>query len=454
MQIINDILDFSQLSSGRMTIKKECFRPKEILDISIATLEQRFKAKKQKYYCKITETVPELIITDKSKCIQMLINLLSNAHKYTEIGGKIEINLFCEENILCVQVKDNGVGISSKDHKRIFEAFERINCKDQVCSGTGLGLAVSKKLARLLGGDINLLSTPNVGSIFTITVEYDNYVENYSISKNDLHVLEDQVILIVDDNADNRIFISELIFTWKMRPIVCASALEALRLVLGNRYNFNLAIIDICMPGTTGPELAKQIKEERPLLPLIALSSLDYYVNTKDFEHVLSKPINKSELFNAISTSLITNPTVFLERKSTLESATNKIDYGKKILIIEDVQYNRELLTCMLKNLKYQNVTISENGLDAWTKIISAQKAKNPYEILLLDLKMPKVNGFEIIERIKKQNWNLPKIIVVTASIMDKDRRKCKRLGAKYFLNKPIDMKQLKQVMLYVSALI
>lgn len=454
MQIINDILDFSKLSSGRMTVKKESFRPKEILDVSVATLEQRFKSKKQKYYCKIAENVPELIITDKSKCIQMLINLLSNAHKYTPIGGKIEINFFCEENIFSMQVKDNGIGISEKDYMRIFEPFERISCKDQVCSGTGLGLAVSKKLACLLGGNVNVLSTPNVGSIFTISIDYDNHVEDYSLSRNNLQLLEEQVILIVDDNADNRIFISELIFTWKMRPIVCASALEALRLVLGNRYNFNLAIIDICMPGTTGPELAKQIKEERPLLPLIALSSLDYYVNTKDFEHVLSKPVNKSELFNAISSSLVANPTVFLGKKGVPEPTIKEIDYGKKILVVEDVQYNRELLTCMLNNLKYENISISENGLDAWEKLVKAKEEGRPYEIILLDLKMPKVNGYEIIERVNKKKWNLPKIIVVTASILEKDRNKCKKLGAKYFLNKPIDMKQLKYVMLYVSRLI
>ena len=454
MQIINDILDYSKLSSNKMTLKTECFRPKTIIDTALATMEQRFKSKKQKCDCTISDTVPDLVVSDKAKCIQILINLLSNSHKYTPISGKIDVNLCCEEGKLILQVKDNGIGIAEEYQKCIFEPFERIKCKDQICSGTGLGLAVTKKLCNLLGGDIRVMSTVGVGSVFTVETNYEKYIDE-SISKRSFKDLEDQVILIVDDNADNRIFISELIFTWKMRPIVCASALEALRLVLGNRYNFDLAIIDICMPGTTGPELAKQIKEERPLLPLIALSSLDYYVNTKDFEYVLSKPIIKRELFNAIQGSIIKNPSVFLERKSTMSiSKAEDFDYSKKILIIEDIQYNRELLLSMLKNLKYENVSVSENGQDAWEKITQSKKEGSPYEILLLDLKMPKVNGFEIIERIKKRNWSLPKIIVVTASIMENDRKRCKKLGAKYFLNKPIDMKQLKQVMLYVSKLI
>ena len=137
MQIINDILDYSKLSSDKMSLKKECFRPKSIIDTALATMEERFKSKKQKYYCTISDNIPDLVISDKSKCIQILINLLSNAHKYTPISGKIEINLFCREGKIILQVKDNGIGIPSKYQKSIFEPFERVKCKDQICSGTG-----------------------------------------------------------------------------------------------------------------------------------------------------------------------------------------------------------------------------------------------------------------------------------------------------------------------------
>ena len=457
MQIINDILDFSKLSYGKMNVSSDCFNPQEIINNAYTALEQKIKNKKQKCSMKLHKSVPKLILSDKQKLVQILVNLLSNANKYTKIKGSISVLIKCpNKNTLEIIVEDNGIGIRKEFQNKIFKAFERIKSKDRICSGTGLGLAVSEKLSELLKGGINLESEIGEGSKFTVYTKFTPYCSDYSNFIIDNSMLKDKIVLIVDEDTDNRIFLSELLFSWHMIPVVCASALEALRMILGNRYEFSLAIINICMPETTGLELAEQIRIERPLLPLIAISSLDYNnMNVSKFNTVLTKPLNKIQLLNNIHSILEKNPSIFLENKKVSTcSPSENFDYTQKILIAEDINYNRTLLMNMLHNLGYKNIDLAEDGKIAWEMMRENYKNGEPYDILLLDLKMPRIDGFEIIEKVRSNGWDIPKIIVVTASIMKNDRDKCKIMGAKYFLNKPIDMKQLKEIMLYVSSLL
>jgi CheY-like chemotaxis protein len=212
------------------------------------------------------------------------------------------------------------------------------------------------------------------------------------------------------------------------------------------------------MPGISGVELAKQIKEEKPFFPLIALSSLDTFVNTKEFEEKLDKPINKVKLLDTIFRTL------FKERKpksyigqSDFISLSNSLTHtnfkkDSKILISEDILYNRTLLYSMLESLNYTNIETTENGLEAFEKMKKQYIKNEPYEILLLDLRMPVMDGFQVIEKIKNNNWELPEIIVVTASTMDSDIINCKKMGINYFITKPIDIQQLNEVMLHVTS--
>ena len=241
MQIINDILDFSKLSSGKMTITNDCFNPKEIISTAFTALEQKINNKKQKCNINIHKSVPKIILSDKQKLIQILVNLLSNANKYSPMKSNIWITMKVKNNNLILSVRDNGIGIDKKFHNKIFSAFERIKCKDKICSGTGLGLAVTKKLANLLNGNIEIVSDLGKGSTFTVTTEFIKYKKDLENFNKDKEILKDKFVLIVDDNTDNRIFLSELLYTGDMIPIVCASALfdtrKSLRIQYGdNRY--------------------------------------------------------------------------------------------------------------------------------------------------------------------------------------------------------------------------
>jgi signal transduction histidine kinase/DNA-binding response OmpR family regulator len=455
MQIINDILDFSKLTSGKMSLNKECFSIKEIIDSIESAMNQRFIEKRQKFIPIINIDIPEFIIVDKSKLLQIIINLISNANKFTDIGGTIKLIFSAlDKNTLCVSVIDNGIGISEINQLKLFNTFEQIN-HSLFKTGTGLGLAISKKLVELLGGNITVQSQLGQGSTFTFNIKFEPY-ENFTKNlQQDAELLKNKEVLVVDDNANNRILLSEILFEWNMKPTVCASALEALRMILGQRYNFSIGLIDICMPGISGTELARQIKEEKPFFPLIALSSVDSFVSSNFFEQKLDKPINKVQLFNAIYKILSKNKTPSAYIGDTQEIESQKLETipnkNIKILIAEDVIFNRVLLKNMLENLGYNNIITAENGQEAFTKIKEAINNNNPFKILLLDLRMPIMDGYKVIELMNKHSYQLPIIIAVTASVMEMDKKKCSQMNVKYFITKPIDLQQLKEVLIHVT---
>jgi signal transduction histidine kinase/DNA-binding response OmpR family regulator len=456
MQIINDILDFSKLSANKMITNTDCFPITEVMDSVINAVGQRIKEKRQTYNLNILD-VPNFIILDKQKLIQILVNLVSNANKFTDINGKIDINIsIIKPYTLQIIVTDNGIGISSVNQELIFCAFEQL--KDYSSkTGTGLGLAISRKLCTLLGGDLQVQSSLGKGSVFTMTATFKPYEDFEKTIIQDAKLLKGKIILVVDDKIDTHTLLNEMLFEWKMIPIMCSSALEALRLIIGNRYKFDICLIDICMSGI---ELAKQIKQENQYLPLIAISSIDTFINTNDFQCKLDKPIQKAQLFNSIyhilaksqvNSAYIGNDII---KEPVKICSQNYINKNIKILIAEDNVYNRHILINMLENLKYSDISIAENGKIAFDMMEDAMTNKKPYEILLLDLRMPVMNGIQVINKYKEFGWKIPHIIVVTASIMESDIQTCKKNDIKYFLNKPIQFQQLRDVMVHVCEIL
>jgi len=452
MQIINDILDFSKLASCKMLLNSECFSTKEISESVNNAMGQRIKEKKQTIDFTISDNIPEYIIADKQKFIQVLINLVSNACKFTDKKGTISVTFVkTEKSTLCVHIKDSGIGISSADQDKLFNAFVQINDTVYKSVGTGLGLAISKKLTELMGGTITVSSELGKGSTFSFTINYSPYEGYEKKIEADAVKLKGKTVIVVDDNVDNRILITEMLFELEMNPIVCGTALEALRMILSNRYKFDLGLIDICMPKTSGIELAKQIKEEKPFLPLVALSSTDLFVDTTDFIKKLDKPINKVQLFNTIYRIVTSSntPKSYIG-KNIIEPPISPTSRSKKeinVLIAEDIIYNRNLLVEMLKTTEYKHILAVENGVEALEKIRGDKK----YDILLLDFRMPIMGGLQMLKEAKNLNINLPEVVVVTASIMEEDVLECKNLGVKYFINKPIDFSQLKNIMSHIS---
>ena len=460
MQIINDILDYTKLASGKMNIYNECFSIKEVFRNVSDAINQKILEKKQNIEFKIIENCPEHVISDRGKLVQILINLLTNASKFSDIGKSIFVSIsIIDNNLLQICVKDNGIGITDNDICKLFNVFLQIDASTKKKTGSGLGLAISKKLVNLLDGNIYVESIFGAGSTFTFTIKYQNYEEYEKTMENDIDILDDKTVLVVDDMANNRIVLSEMLFEWKMNPVICASPLEALRMIIGNRYKFDVALIDICMPNISGSELAIQIKQENPYIPLIALSSIDSYVNTSDFEFKLDKPVNKVQLFNTLYRVLSKGilPSAYIGTNTKKEiiniPPTSPINNNKntKILIAEDILYNSTLLINMLVNIGYENVDVAEDGKEAYDKIKKAENEENPYTILLLDLRMPVMDGHELITTLKKENITYLKIVIITASVMEIDLIKCRENNIEYFINKPIDYNQFKHVILHLT---
>ena len=455
LKIINDILDFSKLASGKMKLHNECCSIREIVETVSDTLLHKIKEKKQLYKHIISNDVPSYVVIDKNKLIQILVNLISNANKFTNIGGDIRLLIDVDNQQLKFTVKDNGIGISQKDQHQIFNAFVQVDKSTKKGNkGTGLGLAICKSLTNLMGGEIIINSIPNEGSTFIVKLNYKSYEEiEKEIETTNYKLLQDKYVLVVDDNSSNRVILCEMLFEWKMKPIVCSSAMEALRFFNSNTFKFSLGLIDICMPEMSGTELAKQIKDTHPFFPIIALSSLeDGYYDYSFFEYRLNKPINKLQLFQSIYNVLSVDKSIedasLSDIESVIEPSIAIIPGSPKdkinILIAEDVQYNATLLLNMLEFKGYRNITIVENGKEA-INILN----QTSFDLLLLDLRMPELDGFGVLDYIKEHNIDI-KVIPVTASIIDEDRERCKEYGLKFFLTKPIDISQLRKVLTYV----
>lgn len=433
MALINDIFDFSKLSSGNMTSNMEYFSLREALDGVNATIGWRIKEKKQRIRYVLNKELPPYIITDKSKLIQILVNLITNANKFTPVEGRIIVSIYpSSRNTIEISVEDNGIGISEKNIGRIFEPFFQV--KEE--NGSGLGLAICKKLVTFLKGDIKVESEIGKGTIFSFTISYESTDEFQKELEKNIGCLEKKNILIVDENIDSRISLGETLFDYKMRPIICSSSAEALKIL--KRYDFSAVIMDVTMSDISGKEFVRRIQEVEPAIPIIALSGIDDDIG---FDFVIRKPVMTLKLIHTLI-KILDKDNISSCLLSESPTPMGNLKNNPRILIVEDVLSNIQVLSEMLSKLGYTNIHIAKNGREAINKI-----GKEPYDILLLDLKMPDVDGLDVARYIIDKDYKIPKIAVLTASISDTDKLRCKNMGIKYFILKPINMNHLSVVL-------
>jgi len=355
-----------------------------------------------------------------------------------------------------ISVIDTGIGIQARDHDKLFKTFSQIDQSSRkFYQGTGLGLAISKQLCNLLNGSLYLeKSIPGSGSTFTFTLRVQEYVKvDYQLYKS---ILTDKRVLLVDDQELNRRTISEMLFSWGMYPMVCANGHEALMYVK-NKYKFDLGLIDICMPGMDGYQLSRAIskivrenKTKNDMeFPLIALSSLGRPITPCDyFKSELSKPVTQDKLLAKIVETLTGRPS-FTPSVTPPDSLVADLDdesSNSGILIAEDIRINQKVMLEMLQAMGYQNVDIAGDG-----EAVIQMVLENPhkYKIILLDLKMPKKNGLEVAEILKrKMKHRCPRLIAVTATTVKGSQREM--LENSYldaYLTKPVEFDHLRRTL-------
>ena len=428
-QIINDILDFSKLSCGKMKITNAPVSIKEIVDFVQETLRPRIDDKRHTVNVTISPTVPKYIMTDKQKIIQVLMNLVTNAIKFTDTNGKIEISVISmSSDSIRISVRDNGIGIPRENQNKLFRSFSQLdNTLTKSYDGTGLGLAISKKLVELLRGEISFKSTVGLGSEFYFTIRYTQVDESKCIVN---EKYKGKTILVISADSNKRMDICDVLLRAGLKPTPSSSSPEAIRLLKSYAYDFEMCVV-YPTADVTAESIRQDITKDFALIPIV-----DFTSSIPECKQTLGKGC----LFKVVE---IVEKTLrdsrYIKKKDSL-----KVKKDLRILIAEDNLENQGVLVGMLKSLEYTDIRVVNDGVEAVQEMQT-----RTFDVLLLDLKMPRLDGYKVMDYLSRSGKSSTiKVIPVTASVMDEDQVKCTKYGTKYFLRKPIDLKDLQQALL------
>ena len=481
--IINDILDFSKLQNNKITLNIDQVNIKECISIVNNIVLPKIYEKGLKYNFKIDSSIPHYINVDQIRLEQIILNLLTNAIKFTNTGN-ISINIYTIsldkytflkdkycldyntidgiQNIklyIRFDINDTGCGIDSSDYNKLFKSFNQFNLNNissQIYDSTGLGLTLCKELLKLMNGFIWLdNSSLNKGSTFSFVIPIENkYINEYTneqINESiDDSILKDLCVLIIDDNLHNRISLTGMVTKWGMKAYAFGNCEEAL--CYTQLYKFDIGLIDSYMPEMNGINFAIKLREQKESfnnnIPLISLSSSDDNITNSlnYFKAFLLKPIKESELKNKCM-SVINS--LHQHTQSQYKQDNNIEEYYKdqiKILVVEDNLVNSRILVKFIEKLGYNNITTARNGQQCLDLFLT-----NDYDIIFMDIKMPIMDGDVALQKIlqyEKDNTNKknPFIVSISAYSNKEDKDKYLQIGFNDYIIKPINMSNLESI--------
>jgi PAS domain S-box-containing protein len=448
LNIINDILDFSKIESGHLDLENEEFDLHSCAEGALDLLATRAAEKRLDLLCDIADGTPAIVRGDVTRLRQIIVNLLGNAVKFTE-QGEVLLSVHSETEAdgkiaLHFAVRDTGIGIPADAMNRLFQSFSQADASTtRRYGGTGLGLAISKRLAEVMGGAMSVESEFGCGSIFKFSVVVESVPgaphSHFSAARSQLG---GRRLLIVDDNATHRRILTKLTSSWHICPIAVETGAEALRLMRAGQ-EFDFALIDMDLPEIDGLTLANAIRELRPLpaLPMLALMSpgkSDRTANDHVFAASLSRPIKPTHLFNSL---VDLNPRQRCVESTPLHPTGVNLVYTQpeRVLLAEDNYVNQKVALRMLARLGYR-ADLASNGHD----VLAAVQRQN-YDVILMDVAMPEMDGLEATRRIRnlKEGNDRPWIVALTANAMQGDRELCLAAGMDDYIRKPIKLSEL-----------
>jgi len=445
MAIISDILDFSKMEEDRVVLEEQPFDIRSCIEESINLVATKVSEKKLNLSYTIEEQVPDCIMGDPNRLRQILTNLLDNAAKFTGSGGSISVSLGATENAagreLHFVVQDTGIGISREGMELLFQPFSQADASiSGRYGGTGLGLAICKRLVELMDGMIWVESEVGKGSAFHFTIHSTRAPEESGGQPLEVHPhLIGKNVLIVDDNRINRRTLGAYAYSWGMVPLIASSGQDALDWIRRGDA-FDVAILDMDMPGMSGASLARNFRKYNKDLPLIVLTSSEGGGDCDLFDARMTKPIKASKLHRIL--------TEIISRQMVKESASPRNPDGKsrvsplRILLAEDNVTSQKVALQMLKGLGYR-ADVAANGIEALQAL-----ERQPYDLVLMDLRMPEMDGLQAT-RIIRQRWpeGGPKVIAITAHALKGDRERCLAAGMDDYISKPVKMEELAEVL-------
>lgn len=455
MGIINDILDFSKIESDKMVLETSNFELRRCIEEALDVYAPRAIEKGVDLLYMMQPDVPPFMIGDMKRLKQVLGNLVNNAIKFTD-EGEIFISIEKSDTLddcceVLFSVKDSGIGISKEKLETIFEAFTQgESFANRRYGGTGLGLSIAKHLVGLMGGRMWAESVPGKGSTFYFTVRLKPAETGTTklYIRGQIPELKNSSVLVVDNDPASRQIFSAQFDAWGMKAFTATTGKEALRIIDDQDSYFDLGLIDLHLPEMSGIELAKSIREIpfKGDFPFILLSSVGKINDMPDglFDAQMTKPVKLAELFEYIL-SVISESR---DRRRTIadhnfdKKLSDKLPLN--ILLAEDNLTNQELVVTLMKKMGY-NVDAVENG----RKVLEVMEHK-AYDIILMDVQMPVMNGTEATEAIisRYPEPERPYIIAITANAMPGDRERFLEYGMVDYLSKPIRFKDVQDVLI------
>ena len=464
MRVLNDILDFSKIEAGKFHLDPAPFDLRDTIGDTLKLFGLQAHEKNIELAFRVKPLVPEYVVGDSGRLRQILINLIGNALKFTESGEvylSVDVERQTEDGIeLLFQVEDTGIGISAEKQAEIFEAFTQADgSMTRQFGGTGLGLTISKRLAEMMGGTMNVRSEQGRGSVFGFTLQFEaaGVLQQQRESRGDVS-FDGMRVLIVDDHSTNRLILREMTSNWEMEPTVVESgheALAALQEARNSNNPFSLVLLDAHMPEMDGFEVADRIRNELSMVgvTLMMLTSDDCANNIEQCRQLgmsahLVKPIKQSELFDSIADAVgFPNrevQTIYAAKQAEPECESDAKLRSLRVLLAEDNLVNQQLMLRILNREGHETV-VANNGREA-----VESSANQEFDVILMDIQMPELDGLQATAMIRNREQSgtqrIP-IVALTAHAMPGDRERCLKTGMDAYVSKPIKVAKLKEVL-------
>ena len=441
LNVINDILDYSKIEARKLSLEKTSFEFDKLL-LNVTNLFDYEAYKKEiDLHIDYDNNIPKVLLGDPHRITQILNNLVGNAVKFTN-SGYIEIKTtLIERNddnlILKCSVKDSGIGMNKEEQKKLFKSFSQVdNSTTRIYGGTGLGLTITKELVELMNGNIEVISEKGLGTVFTFSLNL-SYENIYGLDNTHF---KNKNFLLIDDNEIDIRLIENILESWGVKSSSCLNANDAL-IKLESNSNFDYILVDWIMPGLDGVDFIKELKKRNlencpKIIMVTAYEEDSLKVKLKEREvsvnNILRKPFTPSSIYNVLIDLENTNKDkLIIDNKKQ-----NDYIIDAKILVVEDNNINQLICEQMLKKFGI-TVTLANDGIEA----IEICK-KNHFDMILMDLHMPRMNGFDSTKHIREFDKKTP-IIALTAAVMSEDKILSNEVGMQEHLSKPIDFDEL-----------
>jgi CheY-like chemotaxis protein len=460
LSLINDILDISKIESQKVSLEEIDFDLEYLIESCLKLLRQRIKGKSLDLNMAYQETIPRFLKGDPTRIRQILINLVGNAIKFTDEGavtvavrsGNEKTTSTDKAVALELSIKDTGIGIPPEKQNAIFEAFTQVDASiTRKYGGTGLGLTITQSLVRLMSGTIRVQSEEGKGSEFIINVSLKkgSPTGESKITLIDIEGLKGKKAIIVDDNAQSREILANYCSSAGITAVHSVGSAKMALEWLGNPANkADMLLSDIMMPGTDGYTLCKEIRnnENMKSMVTIALTS-DALPGSADktreagFDAYLSKPFTRHDFYTILQ-AVFGDSRKGDRRIITRHMVQEILTKGVSVLVVEDNPLNQKLMGILLKQMDCV-VEMAANGKEA-----IAMVEKKKYDLILMDIQMPVMDGYQATEHIRMKLKLTTPVIALTAKVFQEDQEKCLSYGMNDFLAKPVETKALKAMII------